>query len=426
MQTWNREKEVRRKNKAMEMLVYADWFELKGAMRMGTLSVEHVKGREVFSFTYDRDWLGRGQAQTLDPDLQLFSGPQYPAPDKKNFGIFLDSSPDRWGHLIMKRREAIAARLEKRKEKTYLQEDYLLGVFDQQRMGALRFKLSEDGPFLNDNADFPAPPWTSLHELEFASMQLENETLSDKESLKWLDMLLAPGASLGGARPKAGVTDEKGALWIAKFPGAGDRTDIGAWEMVTNEMAKDAGIDVATGQAKRFNDKRHTYLSKRFDRIGTKRRVHFASAMTLLGQRDGAENASYLDLAAFIIKNGADPKQDLEELWRRIVFNIAVKNTDDHLRNHGFLLTTSGWSLAPAYDVNPNYQGRGLTLNISDTDNALDFGLAISIAKYFRVEKNADSILKRVRRSVAKWKIVAKKYAIPASEIGVMTTAFEE
>ena len=243
----------------------------------------------------------------------------------------------------MKRREAIAAKLEKRKEKTLFQEDFLLGVFDQQRMGALRFKLSEDGPFLNDNATLAAPPWTSLRELDFASLQLEKETLSDTESLRWLNILLAPGASLGGARPKAGVTDEKGNLWIAKFPAAADHADTGAWEMVANVLAKDAGIDVATGQAKRFNDKRHTYLSKRFDRIGTKRRVHFASAMTLLGGSDGAEGMSYLDLAAFIIKNGADPKQDLEELWRRIVFNIAVKNTDDHLRNHCFLLTAGGW-----------------------------------------------------------------------------------
>jgi serine/threonine-protein kinase HipA len=410
----------------MDILVYADWFELKGCTRLGILSVTHIKGREVFSFGYDKQWLNRGHAQMLDPDLQLFTGPQYLAPDKKNFGIFLDSSPDRWGRVLMKRREAIVARLEKRKEKTLSQEDFLLGVFDQQRMGALRFKLSENGPFLNNNADLAAPPWTSLRELEFASMQLEKETLSDTESLKWLNMLFAPGASLGGARPKAGVTDEKGNLWIAKFPAAGDRADTGAWEMVANELAKDAGLEFATGQAKRFNDKRHVYLSKRFDRIGTKRRLHFASAMTLLGQRDDAEGLSYLDLAAFIIKNGADPKADLEELWRRIVFNIAVKNTDDHLRNHGFLLTAGGWSLSPAYDVNPNEQGRGLTLNISETDNALDFGLALSVAKYFRVEKNAESILKRVRRSVAKWKTVAKKYGVTASEISAMANAFEE
>jgi serine/threonine-protein kinase HipA len=410
----------------MDILVYADWFELKGPVRMGTLSVSRVKGREIFSFTYDKDWLDRGQSQILDPDLQLFTGAQSLSADKKNFGIFLDSSPERWGHGLMKRREAIRARMEKRKEKPLFQEDFLLGVFDQQRMGALRFKLTEDGPFLNDGAELAAPAWTSLKELEHASLQLEKETLTDAELLKWLNMLLAPGASLGGARPKAGVRDEKGNLWIAKFPAGNDETDMGAWEMVATELATDAGIDIATGQAKRFNDKRHTYLSKRFDRIGTKRRVHFASAMTLLGQRDGAEGMSYQDIAGFIIKNGADVKRDLEELWRRMVFNIAVKNTDDHLRNHGFLLTAGGWALSPAYDVNPNNRGQGLTLNISETDNALDFRLALSVAKYFRVEKDAESILKRVRRSVGKWKTVAKKYSIPATEISSMAAAFEE
>ena len=409
----------------MDILVYADWFELKGAMLMGVLSVVHVKGRESFSFQYDANWLKSGRAQNIDPDLQLFSGAQYLSPDKKNFGIFLDSSPDSWGQVLMKRREALSARTEKRKEKTLFSEDFLLGVHDTQRPGALRFKLVEDGPFLNDNEFLSAPPWTSLRELEFASLQLEKESLRDTETLKWLNMLMAPGASLGGARPKAGVTDEKGNLWIAKFPGAADVADIGAWEMVANEMAKDAGLDVATGQAKRFNEKHHTFLSKRFDRVGTKRRIHFASAMTLLGQRDGGEGLSYIDLAGFIIKNGANVKSDLEELWRRIVFHIAIKNTDDHLRNHGFLLGANGWSLSPAYDMNPNPAGKGLTLNISKTDNSLDFGLALSVAKYFRVEKEAESILKKVRRSVAKWKVLAKKYGITANGMSMMANAFE-
>jgi serine/threonine-protein kinase HipA len=409
----------------MDIFVYADWFALKGPMLMGTLSVTHVKGREVFSFAYDEPWLQSGHAQDLDPDLQLFSGPQYLSAGKKNFGLFMDSSPDRWGQMLMKRKEALSARLEKRKERTLFSEDYLLGVHDAQRMGALRFKLSEEGPFLQEGGAMAAPPWTSLRDLEFASLQLEKESLTDKDSLKWLNILLAPGGSLGGARPKAGVTDEKGQLWIAKFPGAADRSDIGAWEMIINIMAKEAGLDVAEGQVRLLGQKRHTYLTKRFDRIGTRRRIHFASAMTLLGREDGAEGASYLDLAGFIMKNGADVKRDLEEIWRRMVFNIAVKNTDDHLRNHGFLLGAKGWSLSPAYDMNPNPQGRGLTLNISETDNSLDFGLALSVTPYFRVEKNAESILKKVKRSVAKWKVFAKKYAIPASETSAMAPAFE-
>jgi serine/threonine-protein kinase HipA len=409
----------------MDILTYADWFELKGPQLMGTLSVRHVKGREIFSLAYDEQWLKSGNAQNLDPDLQLFSGPQFLSAKKKNFGIFLDSSPDRWGQMLMKRKEALSARIEKRKEKPLFLEDFLLGVHDSQRMGALRFKLKEDGPFLNDSNQMAVPPWASLRDLEFASLQIEKENLSDTASLKWLNMLVAPGGSLGGARPKAGVTDEKGLLWIAKFPGGTDRTDIGAWEMITNVMASDAGLDMAGGQAKRLGEKRHTYLSKRFDRIGTKRRIHFASAMTLLGQQDGAEGLSYLDLAGFIIKNGAEVKRDLEELWRRMVFNIAVKNTDDHLRNHGFLLGVKGWSLSPAYDINPNPDGQGLTLNISETDNGLDFGLALSVAKYFRVEKDAEAILKKVKRAVGKWKTIAVKYGISASEIDMMSRAFK-
>ncbi len=409
----------------MEIQIYADWLELRHPILMGVLSITHVKDREVFSFSYEQEWLNTKHSQKLDPDLMLIPGTQYLPSGKRNFGLFLDCMPNRWGLSMMKRREYLLAKMEKRKEKTLFQEDYLLGVYDQQRMGALRCKLNESGPFLNDNTLYAAPSWTSLRELEHASLQFENDALPDAEALKWLNILLAPGASLGGDRPKAGVVDEKGSLWIAKFPAAEDRIDMGGWEMVLNTLATDAGLDVATGLAKKFGEQRHSYLSKRFDRIGTKRRVHFASAMTLLGKQDGATGASYLDMAGFIIKNGADVKRDLKELWRRIVFNIAVKNTDDHLRNHGFLLSSQGWSLSPAYDMNPNSGGQGLTLNISETDNSLDFGLALSMAKYFRVEKDAESILKRVRRCVGKWKEVAKKAAIPPSEITSMESAFD-
>jgi serine/threonine-protein kinase HipA len=411
----------------MDILVYADWIELKGPTLMGTLSVAHTKGREIFSFAYDKAWLDKGLAQNLDPDLQLFAGTQYLSGGKKNFGIFLDSSPDRWGRVLMVRREAIIARMESRKAKTLFEEDYLLGVFDAHRMGALRFKKEANGPFLYDNASFASPPWTSLRELEFASLQLEKDVLSDEESLKWLNMLMAPGASLGGARPKASVVDTKDNLWIAKFPSGNDQVDIGGWEMVVNVLAKEAGLNIADGQVKKFNSKHHTFLSKRFDRARGNGRIHFASAMTLLGYSDGAEGVSYLNLAEFIMQNGANVNDDLEELWRRIVFNISVKNTDDHLRNHGFLLTPQGWILSPAFDVNPVYHGRGLTLNISETDNSLDFDLASSVAKYFRVSANkATTIISNVQQVANKWQKVAKGYNIPATEQDLMAQAFEK
>jgi serine/threonine-protein kinase HipA len=306
------------------------------------------------------------------------------------------------------------------------EEDYLLGVYDAHRMGALRFKLEQEGPFLNNDQGLAAPPWTSLRELEFASLPIEGDTLNDDESLKWINMLIAPGASLGGARPKAGVTDEKGHLWIAKFPSVKDRTDIGAWEMVVNELAEKAGINIAKGMAKVYNGEQHTFLSRRFDRTESGERIHFASAMTLLGQSDGATGASYLHLAEFILQNSASPNANLEELWRRIVFYIAVKNTDDHLRNHGFLLTPNGWTLSPAYDVNPVYFGTSLTLNISETDNALDWDLARSVAKYFRIkDKQATEIIAMTRTTVSQWSKIASKYKIKRSEQELMAQAFE-
>jgi len=293
-------------------------------------------------------------------------------------------------------------------------------------MGALRFKLLEEGPFLNDNKGLAVPPWTGIRELEAASLRLEKDNLPDEDILKWINMLIVPGASLGGARPKASVMDEEGQLWIAKFPSAKDRTDIGAWEMVVNELAEKAGINIAKGVAKVYNGERHTFLSKRFDRTENGERIHFASAMTLLGQIDGATGASYLDLAEFILRNSAFPNANLEELWRRIVFNIAVKNTDDHLRNHGFLLPDDGWTLSPAYDVNPVYFGTGLTLNISETDNALDWDLARSVAKYFRIkDEQATAIIAKTRNTVGQWPKIAAKYKIKRSEQELMAQAFE-
>ena len=335
----------------MNILVYADWQGLETPAHMGTLSVTHTRGHAVFTFSYEKQWIKAGNGQNLDPDLQFYDGPQFLAGNKPNFGLFLDSSPDRWGRVLMDRREAILARRENRKIKPLFEEDYLLGVYDEHRMGALRFKTEEKGPFLNDNKGLAAPPWTSLRELEFASLQLEQDALKEEDILKWINMLIAPGASLGGARPKASVMDEEGQLWIAKFPSVKDRTDIGAWEMVVNELAEKAGLTIANGMARIYNSEQHTFLSRRFDRTATGERIHFASAMKLLGQTDGTAGASYLQLAEFILQNSASPNADLEELWKRIVFYIAVKNTDDHLRKHGFLLTPNGWRLSPAYDV---------------------------------------------------------------------------
>jgi serine/threonine-protein kinase HipA len=366
----------------------------------------------------------------LDPNLGLFKGKQYLPEGRSNFGVFLDSAPDRWGRLLMRRREAWQAKLEGREEKLLFETDYLLGVFDGHRMGGLRFKLEQDGAFLNSHQKMATPPWTSLRELEYASLQLEKEdAINDPAYAKWLGMLIDPGSSLGGARPKASVLDEKGNLWIAKFPSSTDDKNTGAWEMVLHELAKVCGIHVPDARLLQFSGKHHTFLSKRFDRTKDKR-THFASAMTLLGYQDGADfhdGLSYLDIVAFIIQQGASVKADLEQLWRRVVFNILVSNTDDHLRNHGFLLTNNGWQLSPAYDMNPNERGSGLTLNISENSNEQDISLALETAKHYKIKnEEAAKILNDMQCEMAKWRTVAKRLGISSGEMEQTKRAFRD
>lgn len=409
--------------------VYADWKPMEEPQLIGILVVQRVRGKEIFSFEYNEAWLSNSHAiLNLDPNLGLYKGKQYLPEGKNNFGIFLDSAPDRWGRLLMRRREAWQAKLEGREERTLLESDYLLGVFDGHRMGGLRFKLEQDGAFLNNHKKMATPPWTSLRELEYASLQLEKEdAINDPEYIKWLSMLIDPGSSLGGARPKASVLDEKGNLWIAKFPSSKDDKNTGAWEMVLHELAKVCGIHLPDARLLQFSGKHHTFLSKRFDRIKDER-IHFASAMTLLGYQDGADfhdGLSYLDIVAFIIQQGALVKADLEQLWRRVVFNILVSNTDDHLRNHGFILTNNGWQLSPAYDMNPNEMGSGLTLNISENSNEQDISLALETAKHYKLKKDeAIKILNDMQLEIAKWRTVAKKLGISNSEIEQMKRAF--
>ena len=397
---------------------------------VGHLVSERVRGSEVFSFSYAKDWIGSEFAQSIDPDLQLYEGRQFLGDtDKGNFGIFTDSSPDRWGRVLMRRREAALARRENREANTLFETDYLLGVYDPHRMGGLRFKLSEEAPFLNNNHELAAPPWTFIRQLEEISLRLErDDVVDDPEYIQWLNMLIAPGSSLGGARPKAGVVDSDGTLWIAKFPSGNDEFDMGAWEWVSHQMARDCGIEMAEAQAQRFSTQHHTYLTKRFDRTVGNARIHFASAMTLLGLSDGVDytaGISYLDLVEFITTHGGDVNNDLRQLWRRIVFSMCVCNTDDHLRNHGFILTNRGWILSPAYDINPVETGTGLKLNVSEDDNAIDLDLAMEVAPYFRLsEKESRDIIAVVKGAVSNWRNLAEKIGISRSEMELKSNAF--
>ncbi len=410
------------------ILVFADWETFSTPVLMGKLSATRIRGKEIFGFEYDTDWLAHHHIQ-LDPDLLLFSGRQFLQEEKANFGLFTDSSPDRWGRLLMRRREAALARMEGRPEKKLLESDYLLGVFDANRMGGLRFKNTMDGPFLNHNPSMAAPPFTSLRELEQASLHLEKDDSNlEPDYWKWLNLLMAPGSSLGGARPKASVVDPAGNLWIAKFPSRYDDQNMGAWEMVLHKLAIMAGIEMSNAFVEKFGSRHHTFITQRFDRK-VDCRIHFASAMTLLGYTDGIDfhdGASYLELAEFIMRKGAEPDKDLEQLWRRIVFHICTSNTDDHLRNHGFLLNSKGWRLSPAYDLNPNPNGTGLKLNISETDNALDLDLALSVSAYFRLtRKKALEIIETVTKATNQWQMMASQFKITKGEQEEMSKAFQ-
>jgi serine/threonine-protein kinase HipA len=417
---------------SLEIHVYGDWEELGSPRRIGLLKAIQTQGQEVFSFEYDPDWLKSNDVFLLDPDLQLYQGPQYVNEDRPNFGLFLDSSPDRWGRVLMQRKEAIDARKGERKARNLRDSDLLLGVHDEQRMGGLRFKEELDGPFLSVGDGMPAPPWARLRELENAAWKIQASDSKDDDGIReWLALLINPGSSIGGARPKAGICDEEGNLWIAKFPERNDEWDIGAWEMVVHHLAVDAGLTVAEAKADNYGRPHATFMTKRFDRRlvdGERKRLHFASAMTMLGYTDGtnyADGACYLEIAEFISCNGSNVEADLAELWRRIVFSICVCNTDDHLRNHGFILGPSGWRLSPAYDLNASPQGKGLSLAISDTDNSLSLDLALSVREFFRVSKDdARDIINRISESVHGWGHYANNYGIPRDEQDRVSPAF--
>jgi serine/threonine-protein kinase HipA len=407
-----------------DIYVYADWKGMAEPKLMGILSAHYGKGKKAFGFEYDKDWIQTESQRLIDPDIQFFSGAQFPN-NKENFGVFLDSMPDTWGRTLMKRKTAQQARENDEKPQTLYDIDYLLGVYDKTRMGALRFKTSLDGEFLDDDHDHSTPPWSSIRELQAAAKNLEDdENINVK---KWLTILMAPGSSLGGARPKANIEDEIGDLWIAKFPSKNDTVDKGAWEFLAYQLALKSGIEMTECKIEKIAGKHHTFFTKRFDREGTSR-IHFASAMTMTGNSE--ENlrfhtASYLDIAEFIMNNGANINQNLHQLWRRIVFNICISNTDDHLRNHGFILTENGWILSPAYDLNPSVEKDGLALNIDMDDNSLDLELAKSVGVYFRLnESEMNNIILELQDTVCNWQNIASEIGISRGEQELMKTAF--
>jgi len=409
----------------LDIYVYAHWKGMPAPQLMGVLSALYAKGKKAFSFDYDKDWVKSKEQLLIDPDIQFYTGLQYPN-NKENFGVFLDSMPDTWGKTLMKRRVAQEAKEQGEKAKTLYEIDYLLGVYDESRMGALRFKTDINGAFLDSNNIAPTPPWSSIGELQEAAKQFEND---DKNELvkKWMTILLGPGSSLGGARPKANILDKDKNLWIAKFPAKNDTIDKAAWEYLVYQLAIKAGINMYECKIQKIAGNYNTFFTKRFDRENGER-IHFSSAMTMTGNTEETikdNPASYLELVDFIQDNGVNIEENLQQLWRRIVFNIAISNTDDHLRNHGFILVNNGWILSPAYDLNPSIDKDGLALNIDTDNNALDYHLAKSVGEYFRLNENQmDKIIEEVLEVVSTWKAVATKIGISNKEQVLMESAF--
>ena len=381
-----------------KLYVFADFDWLKEPRLVGELSYESLRGSDSYGFCYSNEWLKDYGSLFLSDDLNNYPGQQYTALGKDIFGCFSDALPDRWGRTLINRREQILAKDEKRPVRRLSSFDYLIGIEDFSRMGGFRFKESMDGNYINASETLRIPPLTDIRELIAASSEIEKSEEEDQlPEMRWIAQLVQPGSSLGGARPKASVLDENKNLCIAKFPSRKDDYDAGLWE--------------------------------HFDRREDGKRIHFASAMTLLGLNDGANantGNSYLDIVDFIIQNCTNVEDNLKELYRRVAFNICIGNTDDHFRNHGFLLTVKGWTLSPAYDMNPTlneYQSLLINsyTNKSDLKELLD-----SCEEYMIPEDTAGQIIAEVLNAVMEWRTLATKLEIAKSEQERFAAVFEK
>ncbi len=404
-----------------EVLVYID---LNGTPHLvGRLWARMRKEREGATFEYDRNWLAHAERFSLEPALRLGPGPFYTASGKPLFGSIGDSAPDRWGRILMRRAERRRAEREGRTPRAIMEIDYLLMVDDEARQGALRFAEREGGAFLASHGPARIPPLVELPRLLSAAERVLSDTDSDED----LRLLLAPGSSLGGARPKASVLDRDGHLAIAKFPNREDELNTVLWEAVALTLAAKAGIPVPEWRLETVAGG-PVLLSRRFDREQG-RRVPFLSAMSMLDARD-REVRSYLEFVDILRQHGAAPREDMRALWRRIVFSVLISNTDDHLRNHGFLWAgPAGWRLAPAYDLNPvptDIKPRILTTAIDLDDGTASLKLALDVAAYFELSKDdASRIAAEAGHAVGAWRRVAASFGLTQGESHRMASAFE-
>ena len=411
------------------LFIYADFDWLDKPMLVGELGYESLRGSDSYSFKYDNGWLRQYGSLFLSADINNYPGWQYTQPDRDIFSCFSDALPDRWGRLLLNRREQILAIEEQRPVRKLSSFDYLIGIDDFSRMGGFRFKVSQDGGFINCEESLRIPPLTDMRTLVAASMEIEkSEELNRLPEKKWLQQLVHPGTSLGGARPKAGVMNDEGGLCVAKFPSRNDDYDVALWEHHSHLLAKEVGVIAAGTSVMEAGGKYHVLLSKRFDRTADGRRKHFASAMTLLGLTDGCDAKTgngYLDIVDFILQNCCDVEANLRQLYRRVAFNIAIGNSDDHFRNHGFLLTPKGWTLSPAYDMNPTlneYQA----LLVNSTTNRADLNILLdSSGEYMIGRKEAEAIIDEVKSGVEKWRSLAGRLGISKREIAVYEQVYQ-
>ena len=397
--------------------VYADFNFLASPQEIGTLGFEHIRGKDHFAFEYSREWLKQHGGLVMSGDLINAPALQHSRGADSVFGFVKDSFPDRWGRLLLDRRERLMAQTEGRPVRILTIYDYLTGIEDFTRMGGIRYKSEDSDEYINAGTKYLVPPVESLHALSNACREIElAEERNELPDRRWLDQLIDPGSSLGGARPKANIIDTDGKLYVAKFPSRKDLENTELIEHFSHRLAAAAGINVAKTRTVRISRNRDLLLSERFDRTSDGKRIHFASALSLLGLNDGAGSETgngYLDIVDFILQGCVDVGRNLRELYRRASFNVMFGNTDDHFRNHGFLLTPKGWTLSPAYDINPGLKSHQCLLIDQYTEQSDITALLSASSNYLLEPREASEIIEEVRATVKDWRKVASELRVP-------------
>ena len=409
----------------LDVIASFDWMDEEE--KVGTLGHEYLRGSDVFSFEFDKSWLKAFPKINFGQDLRPYTGVQY-SRDNHIFGCFSDALPDRWGRRLIDLRTSLET--EEKASRTLSDWDYLKGVEDELRMGGFRFQEPDDGAFISSTPGYSVPPVIQIDELLQAAKEIEKSEYKHlAPEKKWVQRLFQPGSSMGGARPKACV-QSGGHLYLAKFPSINDDVNVSRWEHFAHLMAKECGINVAETKVIKAGTGQDILLSKRFDRTEEKKRIHMASSLTVLGLTDGdgqRTGKGYLDIVDFVISGGGNHiETNLEELYKRVAFNICIGNTDDHFRNHSFLLGKEGWELSPAYDINPtNSMFQTLLIDANSNDSSLN-SLYNAHEFYMLDETTARGIIKDVTRNMKYWENMAEDLGLPRREITHFTNRFEQ